>query len=167
MRWQWSEKSVVALALVLCAGLFAVGWLTREDPSEKPYLEISGGGFIFNYRNAEAYYGFTAEVVRPLENGAIVEATFEDPAGGKPHVVSERVSAMTTRYALRTPPLEGIAAHQPYNVAIKVYDRLRTRLIWEMKRSYSSQLGAEFVPEHPLTVGPGYHRPDVLPAGKR
>lgn len=167
MRWQWSEKSVVGLALVLCAGLFAVGWLTREDPSEKPYLEISGGGFIFNYRIAEAYYGFTAQVLRPMENGAILEATFEDPAGGKPHVVSERLSVMTTRYALRTPPLHGIAAHHPYEVAIKVYDRQGARLIWETKRSYSSQLGDEVVPKKPLTVGPGYHQPEVLPAGKR
>jgi len=167
MRWQWSEKSVVAVALALCAMLFAVGWLTREDQGEKPFLQISGGGFIFNYRNAEAFYGFTAEVLRPVENGAILEATFEDPAGGNPYVVTDRLTAMTTIYSLRTPPLQGIAAHKPYNVSIKVYDRQHAKLIWETQRSYSSQLGDEMMPEHPLTVGPGYHRPKALAGGTR
>lgn len=162
MRWQWSEKTVVILAMSLCTVLFAVGWFTREDPAEKSYLQVSGGGFIFNYRTAEAFYGFTADVLRPVEVGSILEATFENPSGGDPYVVSDRLTARTTTYSLRTPPLQGIAAHKPYIVAIRLYDRQHDNLIWEMQRSYSSQLSDEVMPKHPLTIGPGHHSPKLV-----
>jgi len=163
MRWKWSERSVVAVALVLCAVLFTIGWFTRLDKTDEPYLQISGGGFIFNYRNAEAYYGFTANVVRPVENGTILEAEFEDPDGGAPILVSERLSSMTNHYALRTPPLHGIQADRPYKVSIRLYDRERKNVIWQTERTYASQLSDEVMPENALTVGPGYHRPEGLP----
>lgn len=104
----FSFRNIIIAALALCAVLFVVGWFTREDPADAPYLKILGGGFMFNYREAEIFYGFTAQVVRPLASGSIIEATFEDPAGGAPLVVSERVSTMTDRYALRTPPVRGV-----------------------------------------------------------
>jgi len=158
MRWERAEKKILGLAIALCAVLFVVGWFLREDPSAEPYLKIMGGGFMFNYRNTDVYYGFTAIVSRPLASGSIIEAAFEDPAGGKPHVVSERVSTMTDRYALRSPSVRGVEAGKPYHVAIKVYDRERKRLIWETERSYTSQISDTVVPDKPLTIGPGYHR---------
>ncbi|WP_163272260.1 hypothetical protein [Chelativorans alearense] len=157
MRWQWSEKSVLGIAVALVAVLFAIGWLTREDPSDDPYLRVMGGGFMFNYREAEIFYGFTAQVMRPLANGSVIEATFEDPAGGPPHVVSERVSTMTDRYSLRSPPVRNIEAGKPYQVAIKVYDRERKALLWEAEHSYKSQISDRMMPQKPLTIGPGYH----------
>lgn len=163
MRWQWSEKKVLGIAVSLCAVLFAIGWFSREDPSSQPYLKIMGGGFMFNYRNAEIFYGFTAQVVRPLASGSIIEASFEDPAGGPPHLVSERMSTMTDRYSLRSPPIRSVEAGKPYQVAIKVYDRERKQLLWEDDRSYKSQISDRVVPQKPLTVGPGYHRnPELL-----
>jgi hypothetical protein len=144
--------------VALLALLFAVGWLTREDPANKPFLEILGGGFVFNYRIADNFYGFTALVARPLESGSIIEAEFENPAGGAPLAVRERVSPMTDRYALRTPPLQGVEAHKPYRVTIRVLDREETREIWSTTRSYSSQISDAKTPGKPLTVGPGYHR---------
>lgn len=158
MRWKWSEKQVLVTALALCAVLFVAGWFTREDLSEQPYLEILGGGFMFNYRNTDVYYGFTAQVKRPLASGSIIEASFEDPRGGPPHVVSERVSTMTDRYALRSPSIRGVEAGKPYHVAIKVYDRERKQVIWQTERSYRSQISDKIVPAKPLTIGPGYHQ---------
>lgn len=152
-----SVKGVVMAMLVLCAMLFAIGWFTRVDPSNAPFVKVLGGGFIFNYREGEVFYGFTAQVMRPLASGSIIEATFEDPAGGKPHVVSERVSTMTDRYALRTPSLRGVEAKRPYKVSIRIYDRERTRMIWQTETSFASQISDRAVPDKPLTVGPGYH----------
>ncbi|MBN8245287.1 hypothetical protein JF546_19905 [Nitratireductor aquimarinus] len=154
----FSFRNIIIAALALCAVLFAVGWFTREDPADAPYLKILGGGFMFNYREAEIFYGFTAQVVRPLASGSIIEATFEDPAGGAPLVVSERVSTMTDRYALRTPPVRGVEAKKPYRVEIRVYDRTKTTLLWQEEHSYTSQIADTVVPEKPLTIGPGYHR---------
>ena len=152
-----SLRSIIIAALALCAVLFAIGWFTRNDPSQDPYVKILGGGFMFNYRQGEVFYGFTAQVVRPLASGSIIEATFEDPAGGAPLVVSERVSTMTDRYALRTPPVRGVEAKKPYKVSIRVYDREKTSTIWEVDTTFASQISDKVVPDRPLTVGPGYH----------
>ncbi|EKF44101.1 hypothetical protein NA8A_00125 [Nitratireductor indicus C115] len=162
-----SLKSIVAGGLALCVVLFAIGWYTRDNPANAPYLKILGGGFMFNYREGEVFYGFTALVVRPLASGSIIEASFENPAGGAPLVVAERVSTMTNRYALRTPPLRGVEAKKPYHVAIKVYDREKKALLWAEEHSYSSQISDTVVPEKPLTIGPGYHLNPDNPENRR
>lgn len=153
-------------AAALLALLFVTGWLTRQDPDEQPYLDILGGGFVFNYRVADNFYGFTAIVRRPLESGSIIEAEFENPAGGNPITVRERVSPMTDRYTMRTPALHGIEANKPYQVRIRVLDRLETREIWSATRSYTSQIGQQQTPDRPLTVGPGYHLNPDNPDGR-
>ena len=150
---------IIAAAIVVLAPLFAAGWLTREDPADRPLLEIVGGGFIFNYRVADVYYGFTAVVAKPLESGSIIEASFEDPGGGGAHVVRERVSPMTNKYPLRSPPVRGVEAGKPYTVAIRVLDREGKQELWSGTRTYASQISDKVVPDEPLTVGPGYHQP--------
>lgn len=149
---------LLAALLALLAILFAIGWSTRTDPDQRPYLAILGGGFIFNYRVADVFYGFTADVTRPLPTGSIIEAEFEDPAGGPPHRVRVRVGTDTSRYALRTPPLTGVRAKRPYQVVIRVYDREHAVLLWSTTRSYTSGLEQAVAPERPLTIGPGYAR---------
>ena len=108
---------IVAASLAVLAVLFAIGWMTRVDPGETPYVKVLGGGFIFNYRIGEVHYGFTAVVQRPLASGSIIEASFEDPGGGPPHVVRTRVDARTTRYSLHSPPVRGVEKDRPYEVA--------------------------------------------------
>lgn len=157
-----SPLNIVLAALVLLAGLFAVGWATRQDPSTKPLLSVIGGGFVFNYRLADIYYGFTAVVERPLESGSVIEARFEDPGGGAAIVVRERVSPMTNKYDFRSPPVRGVRADQPYKVALRVLDRLETRELWGTELAFRSQVSDDNMPEKPLTIGPGYARnPDI------
>lgn len=149
---------LVAGALALLVVLGAVGWATREDPATKPYLRLLGGGFMFNYRVADVYYGFTAVVQRPLPTGSIIEAAFEDPAGGAAHVVRQRVGTDTERYSLRSPPVRGVEAGKPYHVAIRVLDREEKTTIWSGEVAFTSQISDTVVPDKPLTVGPGYAR---------
>jgi hypothetical protein len=166
-RWDdfteaFTARRVLTALVAMALMLFAIGWFSREDPSKKPYLEILGGGFFFNYRVPEVYYGFTAMVEKPLSVGSIVEVTFENPAGGEPLVVSKRVNARTNRYAFRSPPVHGVVAQKPYHVTIRIYDRQRKELIWTAERDYHSVISDEVMPEKPLTVGPGYHpNPDL------
>ncbi|MEZ5780871.1 MAG: hypothetical protein R3D70_04355 [Rhizobiaceae bacterium] len=153
---------IVAALVALLAVLFAVGWATRQDPSDKPYLKIVGGGFVYNFRIAEVFYGFTALVVRPLSSGSVIEATFDDPGGGDPLVVRERVSTMTDRYSLRSPPVRGVVKDKVYKVAIRVLDREEKYEIWGSTLDYRSQIDDTVVPEKPLTIGPGYQlNPDA------
>lgn len=157
-----SPSRLVAATIVVLAVLFAVGWATRQDPADKPVLDILGGGFIFNYRIADIHYGFTAVVQRPLESGSIIEARFENPAGGEELVVRERVSPMTDRYTFRSPPVRGVEAGRPYRVAIRVLDRRETAELWSTAREFTSQISDSNMPEKPLTIGPGYAKnPDT------
>jgi hypothetical protein len=153
-----SLPRIVAASVTLLAVLLAIGWMTREDPANKPYLKILGGGFMFNYRVADVYYGFTAVVDRPLPTGSIIEAAFEDPAGGPRYVVRTRVGTGTSRYALRSPPVRGVEADKPYHVAIRVLDRTEQELLWTHDLAFRSRISDRVVPDRPLTVGPGYAR---------
>lgn len=147
---------VVGAAVALLALLLAIGWATREDPADKPYLKILGGGFMFNYRIAEVYYGFTASVERPLPTGSIIEAAFEDPGGGAHHVVRARVGTDSERYSLRSPPVRGVEKDRDYVVAVRVLDREERQVLWRDELSFRSQISDEIVPDKPLTIGPGY-----------
>ncbi len=149
---------IVLAAVVLAGVLFAVGWATRIDPGEKPVIAVAGGGFILNYRLADYYYGFTAMVQKPLESGSIIEARFEDPAGGVPIVVRERVSPASDRYDFRTPPLTGIEAGRAYKVVVRVLDREEKSEIFATELAFRSDVGDANLPKIPLTIGPGYHR---------
>jgi hypothetical protein len=154
-----SLRGMILAACALLVPLFAIGWLTREDPGEVPYLRILGGGFIFNYRVADAYYGFTALVQRPLPTGTLVEAAFDDPAGGAPLMVRQRMGGPEmTRFSMRSPPVRGVEAGKPYHVEIRILDREERRLLWSHGMDFASQIGDEVVPDRPLTVGPGYAR---------
>ena len=154
-----SPAGLAAAACALLVPLFAIGWLTRHDPAEKPYLLVMGGGFIFNYRVADVYYGFTAAIARPLPTGSIVEAAFENPAGGPAYVVRQRVGgAQMTRLSLRSPPVRGVEANHPYKVELRVLDREGRALLWSRELAFKSDISDAVVPDRPLTVGPGYAR---------
>lgn len=151
-----SFEKIVAGALGLVVVLFAIGWVTRNDPAEKPYVVIAGGGFIYNYRVAEVFYGFTAMIAKPVASGSILVAEFENPAGGEPLVVEERVTARTDRYGIRSPRVSGVKAGEDYEVKVSLYDRTRSELIWSDELSYAAARDDTIVPDQPLTVGPGY-----------
>jgi len=155
-------EKIVAGATGLVLTLLAVGWMTGEDPAQKPYLGIAGGGFIFNYREADVYYGFTANVLKPLPVGSWLVAEFEDPGGGPPLAVETRLHARSVRYGVRSPSVRGVKAGRPYHVSIRIYDYSRTELIWAGEKDFVSQIDDSVVPDKPLTIGPGYYpNPDL------
>ncbi|SKA30522.1 hypothetical protein [Consotaella salsifontis] len=143
-------------AALVC--LFAIGWATRDPPADKPYLKIAGSGFMFNYRVADAYYGFTAYVQKPVRNLSLLEASFEDPAGGPPHVVSTRLSPRTRQYSLRSPPLSGIEKDRPYGVDVRLIQAGDGAVLFSDHFTVTSQIADDILPKEPLTIGPGYTR---------
>jgi hypothetical protein len=153
---QFTARRIAGGIAVLLLILFSFGWATRNNPSEKPYLAVIGGGFIYNYREGEEFYAVVTEVQKPLAEGSIVEVQFENPAGGAPLVVSQRVSARTTRYAFHSPQIHGVVGGKPYKVDIRIYDRERTKLIWSTSRDFKSDLSDDVVPKKPVVIGPGY-----------
>ena len=149
-------EKVVAGAIAVVILLFGIGWLTREDPAQKPYIRVAGGGFIYNYREADVYYGFTAHVLKPVPIWSWLIADFEDPGGGPPLTVETRLHARSVRYGVRSPSLRGVKAGKPYRVSIRLYDRTRSELLWSAEKEFTSQIDDTVVPDKPLTIGPGY-----------
>ena len=156
---------VVIGALGFLAILFAIGLAMREPVGDKPYLRIAGASFIFNYRVAEVFYGFTAEVQKPVRNLSLLEAVFEDPGGGPPILVSERLNPRTKRYSLRTPPVRGVEKDRPYRVTVRLIQNGDNAILFEDELTVRSQIADVVVPERPLTVGPGYARNPALDTG--
>ncbi|NDW07746.1 hypothetical protein [Jiella pacifica] len=160
-----SFKHVVVGLVSLAGALLAIGLITRKDVAEKPYLRIAGAGFIFNYRVADAYYGFTALVQKPVKTYSMIEARFEDPAGGPPHRVTQKLTPRASRYGLRSPPLRGIEAERPYHVSVRLIQNGDGAILFEDEFTVTSQISDRIVPPQPLTIGPGYRRNPNLPNG--
>ncbi|WP_245413375.1 hypothetical protein [Mangrovicella endophytica] len=157
---------VVAATLLLLGLLLGIGLATRQPPAETPYLKIAGAGFMFNYRIADAYYGFTVYVMKPVKTASVIEATFEDPGGGAPIVVREELSPRARQYGLRTPPLHGIRKDRPYQVRVRLLQWGDGAVLHDERFTVASQIDDAVMPKAPLTIGPGYMRnPAVLPDG--
>jgi hypothetical protein len=145
IRESWAV-AVLALTALLFAGC---------DTDKGPPIAIEGGGFIFNYRIAEVFYGVSVKPLRKLQPGTMLEAEFDDPAGGPPIRVSEPITGGKLAYALRTPPLSGVKADRDYRVVV-VAKSADGKEIGRAERLFRSSIDQEVNPEKPLTIGPGY-----------
>jgi hypothetical protein len=121
------------------------------------YLSTAGGGFIFNYRIAEATYGIALKPMRDLPPDAVIEATFENPSGGAPFVIRKEGPFNPTRIAFTTPPVEGVAKGKPYKVSVVLKDAAGATLQM-IEKTYVSDLDQSVIPSRPLAIGPGYQR---------
>lgn len=140
-------------ALAGLTALLALGACSDDSP----YVVVSGGGIVFNYRIAEATAGIVAEVARVLPEGGVIEASFENPAGGPPIVEAKPVTEDRRRFSFVTPPLSGIKADTDYKVVVRVLDADGTE-VQRVETTLHSDLDQSILPDAPLTVGPGYAR---------
>ena len=119
-------------------------------------IDLQGGGFIFNYNIAEVFYGVLVKPRRALPVGTEVEASFEDPAGGPPIVVTETFHGSPRPMSLRTPPVQGVRANRDYRVTIRLRDPASGAVLGETTKTFRSDLDQSILPPRRLTVGPGY-----------
>lgn len=136
---------VVLLALMGC----------KEDPNA-PYLEFAGGGFIFNYRNAEAFYGFVARPVRSLPEGSVIEAQFEVPNSSMPYIVTQNVRPNVLQFTFRTEDLRGIEKGHAYKAVMRLLASPTGPEIARYERTFHTDVEQASLPDKPLVVGPGY-----------
>ena len=148
-------------------GLAFAAILALAACSEKgPYLDISGGGFVFNYRLSEAYAGFIAAPLRTLPEHARIEATFENPSGGPPIVLLKDVTPDRREYSFTTDALKGIRANTDYDVTVRLIGADGT-VIETVDKKLHSDLDQSVLGDKPLTIGPGYTpNPDLAPSGQ-
>ena len=149
--WYAAIAGLVVLALVAAAILSR----ERDDPGQ-PYIEFAGGGFIFNYNVASATYGFVARVKRRVPPGTLLEAEFEDPAGGPPIVVRGIAGGYARQFRFESPPLGGIVANRDYRVELRLIDPDDGTLMAAYSRTFRSELDQDMLPAAPTTVAPTY-----------
>ncbi|MDH3230138.1 MAG: hypothetical protein OEN55_10125 [Alphaproteobacteria bacterium] len=152
-RFWWFAAIAVLAVLAVLAALS----VTREaDDPRQPYIEFGGGGFIFNYNVASATYGFVARVKRRVPPGTLLEAEFDDPAGGPPLVVRGVAGAYAQQFRFESPAVEGVVAGRDYRVELRLIDPDDGSLIAAYSRSFRSELDQDMLPPAPTTIAPGY-----------
>jgi hypothetical protein len=141
--------------------LVAALMLASCEPANKPPLVVAGGGFIFNYRIAEVFYGISLKPQRRFAADAVLEGEFENPAGGPALIVRDTLGAPKLVYALQSPPLKGVKAGAPYRVEVRLIEG--GIVTGRVERTFTSDLDQDMLPEAPLTIGPGYTPNPDLP----
>ena len=144
----------LVISVVLAVALAGCG----DDP-DKPYLEFAGGGFIYNYRLATADYGFVVKRVKKIPAGTIIEAEFEDPAGGPPIVIRQTAGSTRLSYKFETPPVTGIRAGRDYRVEVRLINPETNEVFARYSKSFHADVDQDILPEKPPVVGPG-HQPN-------
>ncbi|MEX2691135.1 hypothetical protein [Rhizobium mongolense] len=150
-------KIKVITALALSAALLA--GCQRE--MEK-LVEVSGHIFVFNYRVASATYLVTLKKTAAIPDGAVAIAEFENPAGGDPIVLTEKIYPAWDKITLQSPKVHCIRKDRPYSVKIRLVDAEGATL-QELKTQLVSDVDQSILPSKPLVVGPLYtQNPDVF-----
>lgn len=135
-----------------------------RDTGEGDYLNVSGKLFVFNYRIAEATYLLTLAKLRKLPDGTTLETTFENPAGGNPFVVRQKIWPMMDKITVESPPVKCVKANRPYKVRMRLEDEKGITL-QTIERDMVSDVDQSVMPDRPLVVGPFYDpNPDKEPA---
>lgn len=151
MKTMTRRRLMLALS---CAGLLGA----CEDDVAKPYLEFVGGGFIFNYRTANHYYGFVVRQKKPLPEGSKLEARFEVPWG--PDQVFEQPSRPgQLQYVFQTGDLSGIVQGHPYKASLRILDGATGAEIARYEKTFKTDVDQSTLPDQPLVEGPGYQQP--------
>lgn len=143
---------------------FALLLAACGEDENAPYLSFAGGGFVFNYRTAEAFYGFVAKPQRALPEGGVIEAQFEVPGTLEPAISREKVVPGQVQYSFKSPNLTGIEPKRDYKAVMRVIDA-QGKEVARYERNFHTDVDQASLPNQPLVVGPGYERNPGLKPG--
>ncbi len=143
--------------------LAALGMSACRDAGKGDYVNVSGKIFVFNYRIAQATYLLTLAKLRPLPDGSMLETTFENPAGGDPFVVKQKIWPMMDKITVESPPIKCVKANREYQVTMRLEDPSGA-ILQTLERKMISDVDQSVMPDKPLVVGPFYDpNPDKSP----
>jgi hypothetical protein len=134
---------------------FLVALLAACSNDSGPYLDVTGGSFVFNFRLATASAGIIVVAERELPEGSAVEVAFEDPAGGPPLVLAEQAEPGARHFSFTFEPLSGIKADVDYLATVRLLDAGGKELE-RIEKPYRSKIDQSILGDEPLTIGPGY-----------
>lgn len=157
------------------AAAFAVVALTScRDSGEGDAFALDGKIFVFNHRVATATYLVNIKQLRPLGEGHVAVASFQDPAGGPDILVREKIWPNSTKTTINSPPLHCIVKDKPYRIAVRIEDAAG-KAVQQIETTLASGQDQTDLPDKPLVVGPFYtpnpgdveapgNKPDRCPA---
>ena len=166
MLKRFSRSIVVGAALIAAAALGACRDTGKE--SEGRLFEISGKIFVFNYRLARATYVVTLRPLQPMGEGQVAVASFQDPAGGAPLVVEQKVWPKLDKVTLESPALTCIVKNKPYAIAISIKGA-DGAVLQKIDTTLMSTEDQSVLPDRPLVIDQLYTaNPDLVghPDGK-
>lgn len=146
-----SNRALISAALCCAMGIAA----GCRDSSEGARFELDGKIFVFNYRVATATYLVNIKSAGPTPDGLGATVSFENPAGGEPIVVTEKIWPNVTRTTIHSPPVFCIVKDRPYAVGIRIEDASGNEL-QRIDTTVTSSQDQTDLPEKPLVVGPFY-----------
>jgi hypothetical protein len=145
-----SRRTAVCAALLFTALLGAC-----RDSGKEQLFAMSGKLFEFNYRLGIATYVVTLKPLRPVGEGQVAVVRFENPAGGDPLVVNQKIWPKLPHITLTSPPLKCVVKDKPYSVSIRIEDA-GGALLQSFDTTMTSSLDQSVLPDRPLVTGPVY-----------
>ena len=142
---------IVAVVYLLSAAS-SIG-ACRDSGGEQFVLD--GKLVVFNYRVATATYLVNIKPVQPVAEGETAIVSFEDPAGGAPIVVREKIWPNTSKTTIHSPPLRCIVKDRPYTVTIRI-ENAGGELLQQIDTTITSSQDQALLPDKPLVIGPFY-----------
>lgn len=76
-------------------------------------VEVTGHLFVFNYRVASATYLLTLKKTGPIPDGSVIIAEFENPEGGDPLVLNQKIYPIDDKIALQSEKLHCVRKGPP------------------------------------------------------
>lgn len=143
-----------SLLAALLAGALALT-ACRDTGGEDAYFEVTGKLFVFNYRVARATYLVVLMPLKPMREGETAVATFENPAGGEPIVVRQKIWPKLDKTSIESPALRCIVKDRPYAVTIRI-EGADGKVIQTIETTMTSSQDQDVLPDRPLVVGPFY-----------
>lgn len=162
----FSRSIVVGAALIAAVALGACRDTGKDG--EGRLFEISGKIFVFNYRLARATYVVTLRPLQPMGEGQVAVASFQDPAGGAPLVVEQKVWPKLDKVTLESPALTCVIKDKPYAIAISIKGP-DGAVLQKIDTTLMSTEDQSVLPDRPLVIDQLYTaNPDLVghPDGK-
>lgn len=137
----------IALALIALPGC--------QRKSDDGPTELNGRHFVFNYRVSTAVYLVNLAKKGTIPEGSFAIAEFENPLGGDPLVVREKIFPFWNQITLQSPPVHCVQKDRPYAVSIRLVDA-GDKTIQTIKTVVTSDVDQSVLAAKPLVVGPVY-----------
>ena len=143
--------------LLTIAALSTLLLATACQREATEYISINGKVFIFNIRQARAFYMLTLNRLPAAPDDAVVVAEFEDPAGGPPLIKKQKVFPKMARIDLQSPDVDCVVTGKPYKIHITLKSA-EGKTLQTIDTTLNSTLDSTMLPAHALVEGPAYDK---------